>query len=111
MGMRPSACAAHAPPPVPCVPDPCPPPALCMRQAVAQLLDDFPSPAHTLEEGGHTPGEGADFLVAEVTDTIPRVRSEQVRARASARARVCVCVCVILQPLGTLTYTHKSCCP
>ncbi|GBF87356.1 K-stimulated pyrophosphate-energized sodium pump protein [Raphidocelis subcapitata] len=46
-------------------------------ESVRQLLDDFPSAAHTLAEGGHTPGEGTDFVVAEVTETIPRVRSEQ----------------------------------
>lgn len=51
-------------------------------QELRQALDDFPSPHHTLAEGGHTPGEGADFAIAEVTDTIPRVRSEQVRAMA-----------------------------
>jgi hypothetical protein len=45
--------------------------------AARQLLDDFPSATHTLEEGGHTPGEGADFAVAEATATISRVRSEQ----------------------------------
>eukprot|EP00878_Enallax_costatus_P027555 GHUV01029683.1.p1 GENE.GHUV01029683.1~~GHUV01029683.1.p1 ORF type:complete len:276 (+),score=63.20 GHUV01029683.1:807-1634(+) len=42
-----------------------------------QVLEEFPSPYHTLAEGGHTPGEGADFLVGEVTDTISRVRTEQ----------------------------------
>lgn len=41
------------------------------------MLEEFPSPYHTLPEGGHTPGEGADFLVGEVTDTISRVRTEQ----------------------------------
>lgn len=46
-------------------------------ESVRQLLDDFPSAAHTLSEGGHTPGEGTDFVVAEITDTIPRVKSER----------------------------------
>jgi hypothetical protein len=41
------------------------------------VLEDFPSPNHTLTEGGHTPGEGADFLLGEVTDTVTRVRTEQ----------------------------------
>lgn len=41
------------------------------------MLEDFPSPYHTLTEGGHTPGEGADFLLGEVTDTVTRVRTEQ----------------------------------
>lgn len=41
------------------------------------MLEEFPSPYHTLSEGGHTPGEGADFLIGEVTDTISRVRTEQ----------------------------------
>jgi len=41
------------------------------------VLEDFPSPYHTLTEGGHTPGEGADFLLGEVTDTVTRVRTEQ----------------------------------
>jgi hypothetical protein len=59
---------------------PCLGPHRSRRQSVRQLLDDFPSAAHTLAEGGHTPGEGTEFVVAEVTDTIPRVRSEQVRA-------------------------------
>ncbi|WIA11477.1 hypothetical protein OEZ85_011591 [Tetradesmus obliquus] len=45
--------------------------------AVKQVLEEFPSPLHTLAEGGHMPGEGADFLLGEVTDTISRVRTEQ----------------------------------
>lgn len=42
-----------------------------------RVLEDFPSPYHTLTEGGHTPGEGADFLLGEVTETVTRVRTEQ----------------------------------
>lgn len=49
---------------------------LCCQE-VKQVLEEFPSPYHTLAEGGHTPGEGADFLIGEVTDTISRVRTEQ----------------------------------
>lgn len=46
-------------------------------ESAKQVLEDFPSPLHTLAEGGHTPGEGADFLLGEVTETITRVRTEQ----------------------------------
>jgi hypothetical protein len=46
-------------------------------QLAKRVLEDFPSPYHTLTEGGHTPGEGADFLLGEVTDTVTRVRTEQ----------------------------------
>jgi hypothetical protein len=46
-------------------------------QDAKQFLEDFPSPLHTLAEGGHIPGEGADFLIGEVTETITRVRTEQ----------------------------------
>lgn len=49
---------------------------VCLQEA-KQVLEEFPSPFHTLSEGGHTPGEGADFLIGEVTDTISRVRTEQ----------------------------------
>lgn len=45
-------------------------------QVIKQLLEDFPSPTHTLSDGGHVPGEGADFLIGEVTDTITRVKTE-----------------------------------
>lgn len=48
------------------------PPHLAKR-----VLEDFPSPSHTLTEGGHTPGEGADFLLGEVAETVTRVRTEQ----------------------------------
>lgn len=46
-------------------------------QLAKRVLEDFPSPYHTLTEGGHTPGEGADFLLGEVTETVTRVRTEQ----------------------------------
>jgi hypothetical protein len=52
---------------------PPPPPS----QLAKRVLEDFPSPYHALTEGGHTPGEGADFLLGEVTDTVTRVRTEQ----------------------------------
>eukprot|EP00879_Flechtneria_rotunda_P004592 GHRR01004847.1.p1 GENE.GHRR01004847.1~~GHRR01004847.1.p1 ORF type:complete len:391 (+),score=116.64 GHRR01004847.1:737-1909(+) len=52
-------------------------PYYCPHESAKQVLEDFPSPSHTLAEGGHTPGEGADFLLGEVTDTISRVRTEQ----------------------------------
>lgn len=50
---------------------------LSLLQLAKRVLEDFPSPYHTLTEGGHTPGEGADFLLGEVTDTVTRVRTEQ----------------------------------
>lgn len=46
-------------------------------QLAKRVLEDFPSPSHTLTEGGHTPGEGADFLLGEVAETVTRVRTEQ----------------------------------
>eukprot|EP00775_Hariotina_reticulata_P006052 gene6052-6290_t len=48
-----------------------------LHKGAKQFLEDFPSPLHTLAEGGHIPGEGADFLIGEVTETITRVRTEQ----------------------------------
>lgn len=36
-------------------------------------MEEFPSPEHTLEQGGHTAHEAADFVIAEVTDTITKV--------------------------------------
>jgi hypothetical protein len=51
--------------------------ALPVPQLAKRVLEDFPSPSHTLTEGGHTPGEGADFLLGEVAETVTRVRTEQ----------------------------------
>ncbi len=51
-------------------------------QAVRSMLDDFPSSSHTLTDGGHTPGEGADFVVTKVTETITKVTVWQVLYRA-----------------------------
>lgn len=50
---------------------------LLVPQLAKRVLEDFPSPSHTLTEGGHTPGEGADFLLGEVAETVTRVRTEQ----------------------------------
>ena len=35
-------------------------------QDLGGALEDFPSPSHTLAEGGHRSGEAADYVVAEV---------------------------------------------
>ena len=35
-------------------------------QGLRRALDSFPSPTHTLTEGGHTDGEAADYIICEV---------------------------------------------
>ena len=52
---------------------PYPTPRSALAQALKEALADFPSPSHTLEQGGHQAGEAAEFVVAEVTDTITKV--------------------------------------
>lgn len=42
-------------------------------QELPQDVEEFPIPEHTLEQGGHTAHEAADFVIAEVTDTITKV--------------------------------------
>jgi hypothetical protein len=37
-----------------------------MAQGLRRALDSFPSPTHTLTEGGHTDGEAADYIICEV---------------------------------------------
>lgn len=57
-------------------------PACCLRAACAGLQSvpraaaEFPSPAHTLVQGGHTPGEGTDFMLQSVTAVLPGMRAE-----------------------------------
>mmetsp|Transcript_1655 Transcript_1655/g.4818 ORF Transcript_1655/g.4818 Transcript_1655/m.4818 type:complete len:394 (-) Transcript_1655:573-1754(-) len=45
-------------------------------QELASALEDFPSPAHTLEEGGHHNGEAADFVIGEVTEALRHISGE-----------------------------------
>ena len=42
---------------------PCPPPP---PQEFLVHLGEFPSPHHTLEQGGHLAGEGADFVIDRI---------------------------------------------
>jgi hypothetical protein len=43
----------------------------------------FPSPDHTLTDGGHVEGEGTDFVVGEVTDTLRATTTEASLLRYS----------------------------
>ncbi|PSC73443.1 K(+)-stimulated pyrophosphate-energized sodium pump [Micractinium conductrix] len=53
-------------------------PYYCSREAFLVHLGEFPSPHHTLEAGGHLAGEGADFAVDRITDTLSKeIRTEQ----------------------------------
>ena len=45
-------------------------------QSVPRAAAEFPSPAHTLVQGGHTPGEGTDFMLQSVTAVLPGMRAE-----------------------------------
>lgn len=44
--------------------------------SVPRAAAEFPSPAHTLVQGGHTPGEGTDFMLQSVTAVLPGMRAE-----------------------------------
>lgn len=47
------------------------------REGLRGALESFPSPAHTLADGGHTDGEAADYIIGEVTDTLRHISGER----------------------------------
>ena len=44
-------------------------------QGLNKALEVFPSPEHS-EEGGHVAGDGADFLLSEVTEALKLMKTE-----------------------------------
>lgn len=42
-------------------------------QGLSDALRSFPSPSHTLTEGGHTDGEAADYVFGKVTAILHNV--------------------------------------
>lgn len=46
-------------------------------EGLQAALESFPSPSHTLSEGGHRNGEAADYVVSEVTETLRHVSGER----------------------------------
>lgn len=46
-------------------------------QDLSSALEAFPSPEHTLSEGGHRNGEAADYVVSEVTETLRHISGER----------------------------------
>ena len=62
-------------------------------QSVPRAAPEFPSPAHTLVQGGHTPGEGVDFMLQSVTAVLPGMRAESS----------------LLRYLRNLQVTHERC--
>lgn len=42
-------------------------------QGLSAALKSFPSPSHTLTEGGHTDGEAADYVFGKVTAILHNV--------------------------------------
>ncbi|KAL4424031.1 hypothetical protein ABPG75_001332 [Micractinium tetrahymenae] len=57
-------------------------PYYCSREEFLVHLGEFPSPHHTLEAGGHLAGEGTDFAVDRMTDTLSKeIRTEQALLR------------------------------
>lgn len=45
-------------------------------QGLCQALESMPVPDATVQNGGHVPGEGADFVLTEVTDTLQKMKAE-----------------------------------
>ena len=44
-------------------------------QGLCSALENMPVPGHTVTAGGHDPGEGADFVLTEVTETLQKTRA------------------------------------
>ncbi len=49
---------------------------MCGIQGLCQALENMPVPDATVQNGGHVPGEGADFVLTEVTDTLQKMKAE-----------------------------------
>ncbi len=45
-------------------------------QGLCTALECMPVPDATVQNGGHVPGEGADFVLTEVTDTLRKMKAE-----------------------------------
>eukprot|EP00884_Botryococcus_braunii_P009457 jgi/Botrbrau1/18512/Bobra.0072s0087.1 len=55
----------------------------------------FPSPDHTLTDGGHVDGEGTDFVIGEITDTLKETTTEYsllrcLRSLTGLQGNVCL---------------------
>jgi hypothetical protein len=48
-----------------------------IEQELAEAVAAFPSPDHTLAAGGHVDGEGADYVVCEIGDTLRATTTEE----------------------------------
>ena len=57
-------------------------------QGLSAALESFPSPSHTLTEGGHTAGEAADYVFGEVTTILQAVSGERGLLRYLAAIQV-----------------------
>ena len=45
-------------------------------QGLPLALENMPVPDATVQNGGHKPGEGANFVLTEVTDTLQKIKAE-----------------------------------
>lgn len=45
-------------------------------EGLCTALECMPVPDATVQNGGHVPGEGADFVLTEVTDTLQKMKAE-----------------------------------
>ena len=59
-----------------------------LEQGLSAALESFPSPSHTLIEGGHTAGEAADYVFGEVTTILHAVSGERGLLRYLAAIQV-----------------------
>ncbi|KAK9809976.1 hypothetical protein WJX72_002897 [[Myrmecia] bisecta] len=52
-------------------------PYYSLAEDLGHMLEVFPSPDHTLDEGGHVGGESADYVIVHFTETLRLLKPEQ----------------------------------
>lgn len=78
-------------------------------QGLRTALESFPSPAHTLSEGGHRDGEAADYVISEVTETVRHIRYLLQLSFYDARSRAFTkSMQVFLQPCHRVPHGVQS---